>query len=343
MPSMIKTYREARKYLEGFIPFIIDHSADPSSNPLDRMAYLLKLLNDPQNKFPSVVISGTSGKGSTSYLISHTLTLAGYKTGLTLSPHLEHITERMQINNIFLSDKKFINLLNELIPKLETMRQSKYGPASYYEILLAMAFVLFAKEKVDIAVVEVGIEGKYDATNLINPLIFVLNNISLDHTQILGNTVYRIAKEATFRIKNLKHIGKIKPSVITGVIQPSIISLIEKRSRESKATLKQLNKDFNYKVISERKKGVMFDFSTQTYKKRFLIALKGTYQASNAAIALTTVRELKKFGFQIGERFLAKALITAVFPGRFEVLTFSGSIFILDGAHNRVKIDITPQ
>lgn len=103
MPSMIKTYREARKYLEGFIPFIIDHSADPSSNPLDRMAYLLKLLNDPQNKFPSVVISGTSGKGSTSYLISHTLTLAGYKTGLTLSPHLEHITERMQINNIFLS------------------------------------------------------------------------------------------------------------------------------------------------------------------------------------------------------------------------------------------------
>ncbi|MCL4353688.1 Mur ligase family protein [Patescibacteria group bacterium] len=338
MKRTIKTYREAREYLEGFIPFVINHRLREKDDSLGRMTHFLNLLDNPQNKFPSVVVSGTSGKGSVSYLISHALTKSGYKTGLTISPHLEYITERMQINNRLLTDKEFVKSLNKIIPVIDLVSKSTYGPPSYYEILLAMAFVLFSEKKADIAIVEVGLEGRYDATNLVNPLIFVLNNISLDHTQILGDTVYKIAQEASFRIKNLRMAGNTKPVVITGVNQPLLIRLIEKRSREAGAPVVRLGKDFSPRLIKETGEGVWFDFYWRGRKKRFFVSLRGGYQAENASLALASLKTLKKFGFNISQESLKTAFARSFFPGRFELIEKENYRIILDGAHNPIKM-----
>lgn len=180
-------------------------------DPLERTRALLDLLGNPQNKFPSVLIGGTAGKGSTAYLISHILTTAGYKTGLTISPHLQKINERIQINNQQISDEKFVKLLNFVIPAIEDMKGISVGLAnpdlapqgapSYFEILIAMAFLYFAQNKVDIAVVEVGMGGEFDATNTLYPLVAVLTNVSLDHTNVLGGTVQKIARTKVGIIK----------------------------------------------------------------------------------------------------------------------------------------------
>src|SRR3990167_7392183 len=222
----IKSYEAAVKYLESFIGKVV-FNIDPKSiklhPPLDRMKMLLSLLGNPQEKFKSILVGGTSGKGSTAYLISHILTTAGYKTGLTISPHLQKINERIQINGKSISDEGFVKLLNLIIPAIEKMSfdfaQGKVGaPArhrllpkasaggpSYFEILIAMAFLYFAEQKVDIAVVEVGMVGEFDATNTLYPLIAVLTNVSLDHTNVLGRTVEKIARTKVGIVKGSVH------------------------------------------------------------------------------------------------------------------------------------------
>lgn len=375
---MITTYKEAREYLEQFIPFIVNHRIEPDSkkahNQLARMKYLLKLLDNPQQNYPSAVVSGTSGKGSVCYLISNMLTNANYKTGLTLSPHLQRITERIQIGDnrraeasaknadcsqednqaiLPITNEEFILLLNEMVPIIEKMRKTTYGTPSYYEIILGMALVTFRNKEVDIAVVEVGLEGRYDATNLIDPLIFVLTNISLDHTNILGDTVDKIAKEATFRIKDLKPFRNRNPLVVAGVTQKSVITLLEKRCIRYSAALTRLHKDFDYKVKNETRNGVRFDFfrkgSSTLKQKNVFVSLLGGYQAENASIALEVVEKLKSFGFKIAASDIRNGLSSAVFPGRFEIVQFSQNpilpglgkkkyTIVLDGGHNPVKI-----
>src|SRR3989344_3641959 len=227
----IGNYMEALNYLESFIGKVV-FKVDPETvklhPPLDRMKILLKLLDNPQDKFKSILVGGTSGKGSTAYLISHILTTAGYKTGLTISPHLQKINERIQINGKSISDEGFVKLLNLIIPAIEKMSfdfaQGKVGaPArhrllpkasaggpSYFEILIAMAFLYFAEQKVDIAVVEVGMGGEFDATNTLYPLIAVLTNVSLDHTNILGGSVQKIARTKAGIIKNRSSLRSLR-------------------------------------------------------------------------------------------------------------------------------------
>src|SRR3989338_6269163 len=200
----IRSYEEAIRYLEGFIGkviFKVDKATLKHYDPLERMRTLLSLLDNPQNRFQSVLVGGTSGKGSTSYLISHILTTAGYKTGLTLSPHLQKVNERLQINGEQISDTKFTDLVNFITQIITQMKKMSVGAPSYFEILIAMAFKYFADQKVDIAVVEVGMGGEFDATNTLYPLIAVLTNVGLDHTNILGNTVEKIARTKAGIIK----------------------------------------------------------------------------------------------------------------------------------------------
>lgn len=347
---MIKTYEEAKVYLERFIPYIVNHSltlnAASGVDQLDRMRYFLNLLGNPHQKFPSIVVSGTSGKSSTSYLIAHMLTTAGYKTGLTISPHLVKPNERIQIGKEHLdleqiSDKKYIQLLNEIIPLIESMKNSSYGYPSYYEILMGLALFAFAKEKISVAVVEVGLEGKYDATNLISPLIFVLTNISLDHTQMLGDTIEKIADEATYRIKYMEGVTKNakKQIMVTAITQPSIIAIAKDRCKEKHVELLRINKDFSYKIDEETHDGVFFRFSQDKLKpKALFVSLRGAYQAENASIATIAIGEMKKFGFLVSEEIIEKSLKTAIFIGRFEEIILKGQTIILDGAHNPTKI-----
>ncbi len=333
----LKTYKESLNYLERFIGNIIFKRIEDNVgyNPLDRMRTLLGFLENPEKKFKSILVTGTAGKGSTAYLISHILKTAGYKVGLTISPHLQKVNERLQMNGKEISEEQFVDLLNNVIPAIEKMSKTQISKPSYFEILIAMVFLYFAQEKVDLAVVEVGIEGKYDATNVLNPLMVILTNISLDHTQILGNTVEEIAKEAVQAIKQFSINNQV---VITGVKQPSVIKIVEERCREVGAKLLRLGKDFDESII-----------------KNYKLSLLGDYQKENASLAVEAILCLRELGFDIEEEAIQKALKTAFFPGRFEILRVNSSKFmvhgvyhqpstinhmlILDGAHNSAKMN----
>lgn len=330
---MINTYDEAVSYLKSFIPFTLyntdAYKKTAFHDPLDRMRYLLELLENPEKKFRSVLIGGTSGKGSTSYFISHILTTAGYKTGLTLSPHLVRINERIQINNLEISDSDFVSLIKTVQPAIEKMKESAYGVPSYFEITIAIAFLHFAAEKVDIAVIEVGMGGVYDATNVLEPLIAILTNVSLDHTQFLGDTVEEIAKTKVGIIKNYKNLV-----IVTGVIQPLVIKIVEERCEKVGAKLFRLGKDF-------------FSMSSRGAKRRgnlenYVLGLPGEYQKENASLAIETIKQLHQFDFTVDEKDIRKALNTATFPGRFEIVNYTlnanSYTLILDGAHNPAKM-----
>ena len=303
----ITSYNDAAKYLENFIGkirFRIDPEFLKHHDPLTRMRVLLRLIGNPERKFPSVLVGGTAGKGSTAYLISHILTTAGYKTGLTLSPHLQKVNERLQINEEQISDEVFVKMLNLVVSSIEKMKRmsallrpaslgfaGQVGAPSYFEILIAMAFKYFAEQKVDIAVVEVGMGGEFDATNTLYPLVSVLTNVSLDHTNVLGGTVQKIAKTKAGIIKGfsrchpefisgspyigkdemlkqsmkqaqdmVQHDKKGNPIVVTGVKQASVIKIVEDRCREVGAKLYRLEKDFDFAIKGENIKGSIFDF-----------------------------------------------------------------------------------
>lgn len=324
----IRTYKQALSYFEGFIGkivFKVNKNFVKEHDPLERMRIFLSLLSNPERKFKSILVGGTSGKGSTSYLISHILTTAGYKTGFTLSPHLQKVNERLQINSQQISDLEFTKMTASMIRIIETMEKMKVGAPSYFEILVGMAFKYFADQKVDIAVVEVGMGGEFDATNTLNPLIAVLTNVGLDHTHILGNTVEKIAKTKAGIIKRDKRQetrDKNKLVVVTGVKQPSVIKIIEDKCREVGAKLYRLYKDFKLTNLK--------------------LSLLGEYQKENASLAIETVKQLKNFGFEVSKRIIKNALQTAFFPGRFELKELkignSKLKIVLDGAHNPTKM-----
>ncbi len=335
----VTTYTEARQYLEDLIkPYQaqrIEGIPEEFNNPLGRMKYLLNLLDNPEKKFPSIVVSGTSGKSSTTYYIAHALTTVGYKVGMTISPHLQKLNERLQINNIEIPDDVLVEILNDIIPAVEKMKQSPLGAPSYFETLLALAFYYFAKEKVDIVVAEVGLEGKFDGTNVLERLVFVYTNTSLDHTQILGETVEEIAKEGVAGIQ--KHsTDENAPIVITGVSQPSVIEIFTDAAEKARVPLRLLGKDFSYELKSTKENGEVFDYHAEgSALSQILLPMKGEYQAQNAVLAIDALFQLKKFGFEISPEQIHTAFSTAFFPGRFETVEDN---LIIDGAHNPAKM-----
>ncbi len=339
----ITSYQEAREYLESFIkPHIFQKVTNDTYpfTPLDRMQAFLKLLDNPQEKFKSVLVTGTSGKGSTAYLLSRMLTLANYKTGLTTSPHLQKINERMQINGEQISDEALVNLVNKIQPAIEKMKEGIMGELSYFEILLALAFLHFAKEKVAIAIVEVGLEGKYDGTNVLHPLLIILTNISLDHIELLGPTIQAITKEAVSAIKHNKTGEGI---VITAARQVSVLRILERKCKETHNRLVRIDQDFNYLIKRQGENGSLFDFKNNAGQYGNLqLSLIGNYQVENATLAIEAVLCLEEYGFSISEMFIRKALSAAFFPGRFEIVNIQQKekkyTVILDGAHNSAKM-----
>lgn len=369
----LTTPEQVKVYLDGFIDRTIfaiqKQDALLQKDPLRRMRLLLLLLGNPHEKLPSVLIAGTAGKGSTAYLTSQILTTAGYKTGLTISPHLQKVNERIQINNQPISDQKLIELIHRIIPAIEKMKHTDEGVPSFFEILVAGAFLLFNAENVDIAVVEVGLGGEFDATNVLMPFVAVLTNVSLDHTAILGGTVQKIAKAKAGIIKQYqvkKRKAPQQPIVITGVTQPSVIKIVEEKAAGLGSKVYRLGKDFGYTIKKESFSETLFNFYSSresdvtSDESRSLekdssrlgsnnmtipsisLSLLGIHQVENASLAIETVLQLKQFEYPVSEEQIRKSLGTAFFPGRFEKINFPFSTFnsqlILDGAHNVAKM-----
>ncbi len=360
MLAVIATYQDAKKYLESFIQYITDHRIEQGTSgntpKTERFKEFLRRLGNPQESFITVTISGTSGKGSISYIISAALSQAGYSVGLAQSPHLEEVTERIRTGIIGssqvdqISRTSFIRLIRQVQPTIEAMKKSRYGPPSYYELLLGLALLSFAQNAVSVAVVEVGIEGKYDATNVLNPAVFVLSNISLDHINILGNTIRKIGDEATYKIMSLREHNGVKPIVVSGVTQSAIISLLQRRCSESGASLFLLNREFSFTHTESDEYGSAFIYQGLRNQKELLqsrsfrIGLLGEYQVLNASLAIACIDQLRQRGITVSDSAIDKAFRSASFAGRFEVFDRpitkrrSAGKIILDGAHNPAKM-----
>jgi len=283
---------------------------------LSRVEKLLAAVGHPEKTFRSIHVGGTNGKGSVSAMIASVLKAAGYRVGLYTSPHLVSYRERIQLNGDWISEKEFQHLADALMPIAEAMSDKP----SQFEFLTAMSFLYFAQKKNDWALVEVGLGGRFDATNVLRPEIAVLTNVELDHTDLLGDTVAKIAWEKA-------GIVKLDLALVTGEEKSEPRQIIEQECASVNARLIPIEKKI------ER---IDFDWSFQTIsvEKLGFIRLKllGGYQLQNAAIALTALQELQRF-LSLSDRVIVDGLEQAQWPGRFEVVQESPYI-VLDGAHN---------
>jgi dihydrofolate synthase/folylpolyglutamate synthase len=307
---MTISYEEAVKGLYNLQKFGIKFGLSNTSN-------LLKALGNPQMGQRYIHIGGTNGKGSTAAFMASILREAGYRVGLYSSPHLVRFTERFKINGREISREKTVSLIHDL-----TGVFSEDEPPTFFEATTALAIAHFAIEKTDISIMEVGMGGRLDATNVISPLISIITNISMDHQFHLGNTLLDIAGEKAGIIKQ-------GVDVVTGVTQPSVTRLFEKIAREKKAPFYRLGKDTRYRSS----KTGLFYYGEHHLYKNLKLGLKGRFQARNAALALTAIERLTQKGIEVDPRAVYTGLKDADWPGRMQVVCEKPMI-IVDGAHN---------
>jgi len=298
----------------------------PSKKPdISRIRSALKELNDPQDKFLSIHIAGTNGKGSTAIFLSEILRANGYKVGLYTSPHLIKVYERIKINQANISEIEFEEILKDIWGVVE-----KFS-LTYFEILTLVAFVYFSEEKVDISVIETGLGGKYDATNTIrNVIASIITPIDFDHTELLGNKIEDIAKEKAGIIKKNTY-------VVSSGQRKEVEKIIKKTCESLNCKLFILGKDFNYRFLSctwsvpEQK----FSYFDDKFSySGICLKLLGKHQLINASVAIKCANLLKNKGYTITEESIKEALKNAQWPARFQIINCNGKKIIIDGAHN---------
>ena len=316
MKLKIKNFAEAESFLSSHIPKTTS-TIFPGEVGLNRAKDFLHLLGDPQEKLKIIHVAGTSGKGSTCYLISSLLESQGFKVGLHQSPHLTDVTERFQINNQNISKEDFVDYLNKIIPAI-----AKIKHITYFEILVGLAFYIFNDKKVDYAVMETGLGGWYDGTNVVSrpDKLSVITKIGLDHTAILGETIEKIALQKAMIInKNSQAISIYQEPKAEKVIR-------------GVANIKEANVVFVKKINRYNRMesdGIGWN----------RLGLIGEYQKENAGLALTAVYYLSlRDKFKINQKKIKNVFETASFPGRFDVKKIKGKTVIFDGAHNPQKM-----
>jgi len=345
---------------------------------LDRVRALLDRLGNPQQKLPIIHVAGTKGKGSTSAMIAAVLSAAGYRTGLFTSPHLERVEERIAVDGQPCTADEFAALAAAVRPTVEALdRQSSAGASgdhgpTYFEIITAMALLHFVRREVKAAVLEVGLGGRLDSTNVCRPCVSVITSISFDHVRQLGDTLESIAREKA---------GIIKPGVpvVSGVTADEPRSAIRQIARDCGCRLVELDEDFrfdyhpprhlekqpvmgtmNFCVVSNNMsplraprqrsgegqgEGGLIKYSTDSLPagannleyKNLLLALPGRHQAANAAVALATLNELGFQGWNIQEQSVRNGLASVRWPARIEIIARQ-PVVILDSAHNTASI-----
>ncbi|MFA5646164.1 MAG: folylpolyglutamate synthase/dihydrofolate synthase family protein [Candidatus Ratteibacteria bacterium] len=298
---------------------------------LDKIRHLLHALGDPQKQYPSVLIAGTNGKGSVAKFLSEICTAAGYRTALYTSPHLLSVQERIQIHNRPISLSRLNQICQTLQKKIQ--RFPLELQPTYFEALTAAAFLFFAEERVDILICEVGMGGRFDATNVLASEISVIMPVSMDHTRFLGSTLEEIAHEKAGIIK------KGKP-LICGHQQKAAKEVIAENAAHQKAEMLQYPKDFYVRALCKCSlNGQILQVYCSRGKtfRNLPIRMIGFHQAHNCSVAIQTALLISEKILPISDAALRAGAMRAQWPGRFQVLP--GSVpFILDGAHNEAGV-----
>lgn len=294
---------------------------------LSRVEALLERLGNPHLASKSVHVAGTKGKGSTAAMIASMLTASGHRTGLYTSPHLHTIRERIQVDGRPIEEGEFAALVDGLKPEVEQLnRLDAMGELTTFEILTALAFIYFKEKEVDFQVLETGLGGRLDATNVAKPEVCVITSISLDHTEVLGDTIAKIAAEKA---------GIIKPGtkVVCAPENPDALAVIEKACRQKKAELITVGGEIAWQRTSSSGSGQSFRIRGTKAEYDFYIPLLGEHQLENAAVAVATLEVLGDRGAEISPESMAAGLQQVSWPGRLQVLQ-KRPLFIVDGAHN---------
>jgi dihydrofolate synthase / folylpolyglutamate synthase len=294
---------------------------------LHRTQAMMQALDYPQNKYPSIHIAGTNGKGSVAAMSESVLRHAGLVTGLYTSPHLSRVEERIRINGKQISPQNFAALAARIQSMEASLLQTKTldRPLTTFEFLTCCAFLCFAKQKIDIAVIEVGLGGKLDATNVIRPEVSVITGIALDHQNYLGNTLTKIAGEKAGIIKEYT-------PVISGCSDPVPRRVIRIQAKTVHAPLLEIGGDLNLRNMRERRGLYAFDLETPRRMYRNLrLSLSGEHQTRNAALAVMAMEALKSFRIRIED--IRCGLAETLWPGRLDEYAARRRT-LLDGAHN---------
>jgi dihydrofolate synthase / folylpolyglutamate synthase len=294
---------------------------------LHRIETLMKAFGDPQQRYAVLHIAGTNGKGSVAAMAEGMLRAAGWKIGLYTSPHLERLQERIRVAGRDISSRRFAALATRIFEEEEGLytRRILDLRLTYFEFLTACAFVHFAEEKVDAAVVEVGLGGRLDATNVVSPQACIITGISYDHQDLLGATIEEIAAEKA---------GIIKPGVpvISACRSPEAQRVIRARARRAGAPLTEIDRDCRIHVVGERNACVVIDLKTpRHFYPRLPLALAGLHQARNAALAVAGVEALE--AFPVTPARVRQGVSRTRWPGRLEMYKARRRT-LLEGAHN---------
>ncbi len=321
-------YQQAIDYINSYTDYEkIGMPHDPAFYDLRRVDELLASLGNPHRKARSVHIAGTNGKGSVAAMVASALTASGYKTGLYTSPHLHTWRERIRVDEEQVSEAGLARLVEGVKPEIEAVNErAAYGQLTTFELLTALAFAYFGQKGVDFQVLEVGMGGKFDATNVIAPEVCIITPIGFDHMDVLGGTLEEITAEKA---------GIIKPaSTVVSSPQPEAVArVIREACRLGRAQLFMVGVDVTWQ-------GLGFDLSRQRLRVQgrrdsyeLAIPLLGEHQLANAATAVAALEVLADRGFNISGEGITKGLELVSWPGRFQILS-RHPLVVVDGAHN---------
>ena len=295
---------------------------------MQRIVEFLARIGNPHIGRPVVHVGGTSGKGSTSTIITAILTAAGYTTGLHTSPYLQTPAEKLQVGSRLIGPDGYADLVDEFFTAHDAWMEDRHAPLTYGEAFNVLMWMFFRAENVDIAVVEVGAGGRFDLTNILEPTLSVITSVGIDHTATLGHTISDIAWHKA---------GIIKPGVpvVSGVPNAEAQQIIRAEAEENAAPLIQLDLDSLIGDVSPEPDGTRWIETTTglTHAMR----MSGSFQARNGQLAVSAMRVLREQGFEITDKAIAEGLMTARIPGRAELIQGPVPV-LLDGAHNAEKI-----
>ncbi|MCL5959347.1 MAG: bifunctional folylpolyglutamate synthase/dihydrofolate synthase [Chloroflexi bacterium] len=323
-------YTEAMDYILSFTDYERnpDQSLAPIHYDLERVRRLVALLGNPHQRFKSIHVAGTKGKGSTAAMIAGALRRAGLRTGLFSSPHLHSFRERIRISGGLISEEDLCHAVESVRPGVEilTRLHPDLGAPTTFEITTALAFRHFADSDVDVAVLEVGLGGRLDATNVVEPLVSVITSISLDHTQVLGGTIAQIAREKA---------GIIKPggTVVSAPQAPEALAVIREVSEDRKARLIVVGEDLKWHPCGDGSSNELSLSGFDGAYERIKVPLLGRHQLANAATAVGALEALARRGIRVSPRDVRAGIGEVRWPGRMEVLS-DDPLIVVDGAHN---------